>query len=77
MIAPGNFREVLAGTRVAGASTMPPALYIHMPHDAGGWVGWDARETCALLLRHVSWPAYLQDALPRPAQPSRPVCASC
>ncbi len=37
MIAPGNFRDVLAGTRVGGVSTMPPALYIHMPHDAGGW----------------------------------------
>lgn len=35
VIAPGNFREVLAGTRVGGVSTMPPALYIHMPRDSG------------------------------------------
>lgn len=35
VIAPGNFHEVLAGTRVGGVSTMPPALYIHMPRDAG------------------------------------------
>lgn len=32
VIAPGNFRDVLSGL---GASPMPPALYIHMPRDAG------------------------------------------
>ncbi|PRW21108.1 multidrug resistance-associated 1 isoform X3 [Chlorella sorokiniana] len=67
VIAPGNFREVLAGTRVGGLSTMPPALYIHMPHDAG-MVGKVAENMAAL--RENGTPVGEIRVLPSPVGPA-------